>query len=121
MSTDSGKSDLRTYDLIAESTITVSSLVVASAAIRSSGPRASINRAALGASLLDRCPHERVDQLFELNLARDGLRHLDDRREIELLDRGSDCARVRKGSLFLPKVWVHLVELSHFPVSAPRA
>ena len=41
----------------------------------------------LGARLLDRGAHERLDQLFKDDLARDGLRHLDYGREIQMLDR----------------------------------
>jgi hypothetical protein len=48
----------------------------------------------LGVGMLDRGAHERVDQLFEDDLARDRLRDLDRRREIELFDRRRNCAKL---------------------------
>ena len=50
-------------------------------------------QAALGACLLDRGAHERVEQLLQDDLARDGLRHLDHGREVEVFDRRPDRAR----------------------------
>ena len=50
-------------------------------------------QASLGARLLDRGAHERVDQLFQHDFARDGLRHLDHGREVEVFDRRPDRAR----------------------------
>ena len=49
-------------------------------------------QASLGARLLDRDAHERVDQFFGDDFARDGLRHLDHGREVELFDRRPDHA-----------------------------
>ncbi|HKN28242.1 MAG TPA: hypothetical protein VJY34_10295 [Roseiarcus sp.] len=54
----------------------------------------------LGAGLLDRGAHERVDQLLEADCARDRLRHLDRRREIEVFDRRRNCAGRPERGLF---------------------
>ena len=43
-------------------------------------------QSSLGASLLNRGAHERVDQLIQDDFAGDGLRHLDHGREVELFD-----------------------------------
>ena len=74
-------------------TMTVSPLVVASASIRCSSPRGKNQQPALGACVLDRRAHQRVDQLLQHDLARDSLRDLDHGREIEVFDRRPDRAR----------------------------
>ena len=50
-------------------------------------PSRTNQQTSLGTGVLDRGAHERVDQPFEDDLARDRLRHLDRRREIEVFDR----------------------------------
>ena len=52
---------------------------------------------ALRSRVLERGSHERVDQVFQNDLARDRLRDLDDGREIQVLDLGRDrsCRRGR--------------------------
>ena len=102
-------------------TITSSPLVVASAAIRSSAPRARTNRSALCARLLDRRAHDRVDQFFETNLARDGLRYLDDRREIEVFDPRPDRAGRAGRPLFLPELRIHVRRVSAPSRQLPNA
>jgi hypothetical protein len=56
----------------------------------------------LGAGLLDRGAHEHVDQSFEDDLARDRLRHLDRRREIEVFNRPRSWFQ-RRVQLFTPR------------------
>ena len=61
-------------------------------------PSRTNQQTSLGAGLLDRGAHEHVDQFFEDDLARDRLRHLDRRREIEVFDRARSCANLKIGS-----------------------
>ena len=75
--------------------------------------------ASLGARLLDRSAHERVDQFFKNDLARDGLRHLDHGREIEVFDGRRDRAGWIGWRLFRAQVRIHLFELPHLAVGAP--
>ena len=56
-------------------------------------PARKDQQAALGARLLDRGAHERVEQFLQHDLAGDGLRHLDHGREVEVFDRRPDRAR----------------------------
>ena len=100
-------------------TITVSPLVVASAVDPQLIPRGQNQQTSLGAGLLDRGAHERVDQLFQNDLARDGLRHLDHGREVEVFDRRSDRARRAGRWLLPPQVRIQLVELPHLAVGSP--
>ena len=69
--------------------------------------------------MLDRGTHQRIEQLFEHDLARDGLRHLDHGREIEVFDRCADRARRSSGGLFRPQVRVELIELPDLAICAP--
>ena len=73
----------------------------------------------VGAGMLDGRAHERVDQFLQNDLARDCLRHLDDRCEIQVLDRCHDRAGRTRDPLFLPQVWMQLIELAHLPVGSP--
>ena len=93
--------------------------VVASAAMRCSPPSRQDQQTALGARLLNRRAHERVDQFFQDNLARDGLRHLDHGREVEVFDRRRDRARRAGRRLFRPKVRIQLLELPHLAIGSP--
>ena len=70
------------------------------------GPSRKNQQTSLGARLLDRGAHERVDQFFEDDLARDGLRHLDHGREVELFDRRPDRACWVGRGLPLSEVWI---------------
>ena len=51
-------------------------------------PSRTNQQTSLGAGLLDRGAHEHIDQSFKDDLARDRLRHLDRRREIEVNPTG---------------------------------
>ena len=73
----------------------------------------------LGARLLDRGAHERLDQFFEDDLARDGLRHFDHGREVEVFDRRRDRARRTGRRLFLSEMRIELIELPHLAVGSP--
>src|ERR1700730_18511268 len=74
-------------------------------------------QSSLGARVLDRRAHECVDQFLEDHLTGDGLRNLDDRREVEVLDRRADCAR--RKSLLLDEVRMQLLELTGLPDGSP--
>src|SRR5882762_4090409 len=74
-------------------------------------------QSSLGACVLDRRAHECVDQFLEDHLTRDGLRDLDDGREVEVLDRRTDCAR--RKSLLLDEVRMQLLELTRLPDGSP--
>ena len=56
------------------------------------GPAREHQQRAFRACVLDRGTHQRIEQLFEDHLARDGLRDLDHGREVELFERGADRA-----------------------------
>jgi len=58
----------------------------------------------MGTSLLRGRAHEGVDQLLQNDLAGDGLRHLDDGREIEVFNQRPNRARGIPRSLLLPAV-----------------
>ena len=73
----------------------------------------------LGSGLLDRGAHQRLDQLFQNDFARHGLRHLDDRREVQMLNRRPDRGRRAGNSLVLPEVRMKLLELPHLAVGSP--
>src|SRR5258708_29875722 len=74
-------------------------------------------QSSLGACVLDRRAHECVDQFLEDHLTRDGLRNLDDGREVEVLDRRIGCAR--RKSLLLDEVRMQLLELTRLPDGSP--
>src|ERR1700736_2808192 len=74
-------------------------------------------QSSLGACVLERRAHECVDQFLEDHLPGDGLRNLEDGREVEVLDRPTDCA-CRK-SLLLDEVRMQLLELTHLPDGSP--
>ena len=57
-------------------------------------PSQTNQQTSLGAGLLDRETHESVDKLFEDELARDRLRHLDRCREIEMFGRARNFAKL---------------------------
>src|SRR5262249_56463467 len=63
--------------------------------------------------------HELIDELFQSHLAGNGLRHLDDGRDVELLDRGFDRAHWTRRALVLPQARMELIELPHLAVSSP--
>src|SRR4029077_2947295 len=73
----------------------------------------------LGASVLDGRAHESVKQLFEDDLARDDLRHLDDGREVERFNRRLDRGCRNEQGLLRPKVRIELVELPRLAIGAP--
>ena len=75
-------------------------------------PSRKDQQSALGASVLDRGAHERVDQLLQHDLARHGLRHFDHRREVQMLDRRADRARRPRYWLFLPEVRIELARVA---------
>ena len=58
-------------------------------------------------------------QLFQHDLARERLRHLDHRREIELFDGRFDRARRTGRGLFLSEPADRSIELPHLAVGAP--
>src|ERR1700704_3765065 len=74
--------------------------------------------AAVGPGMLDGNHHQRLDQLLEHDLAGHGLRHLDDRGEIELFDRRLDGWLLDQGYL-LSDSGVALVELRDLCLGAP--
>ena len=83
-------------------------------------PRERINKTSFGAGLLERRAHERVDQLLQHDLARDGLRDLDHRREIEVFDRCRDRAcRSRCAALPCLSCGYSCIELPHLAVGSP--
>ena len=63
-------------------------------------PSRKNQQASLGTRVLDRCAHERVEQLLQHDLARDCLRDLDHGREVEMFDRRRDRARRSGRGLF---------------------
>ncbi len=69
--------------------------------------------------MLDGRAHERVDQCFQDDLTRDGLRYLDHGREVEVFHWCRNRARRSGRWFFLPEVWIHLVELPHLAVGSP--
>ena len=68
--------------------------MVASASIRGSPSRTQDQQAPLGPGMFNGRAHERIDQLFLLDLTRYCLRYADDRRQVKLLDGGENGARV---------------------------
>jgi hypothetical protein len=60
-------------------------------------------QAPLSTRVLNRCPHERVDQFLQDDLARHCLRDFDHRSQIQVFDRCADRARWTRSSLFLPE------------------
>src|ERR1700674_3450943 len=73
----------------------------------------------LSTCVLNRSTHERVDQLLQDHLARHGLRHFDNRREIKVFDPCADRASRSRYWLFLPEVRIQLVELPHLAIGSP--
>jgi hypothetical protein len=84
-------------------------------------PSRTDQQASLGPGLFDRGAHERIDQLFEDELARDRLRRLDRRIEIELFGWPRNCAQLSDSTPGLqsracrecwgeihPKIWTEL-------------
>ena len=69
--------------------------------------------------MLDRGTHQRVEQPFEDYLSRDGLRHFDDGREVELFHRGVDRASRSSGGILRLQVWMELIELPNLSICAP--
>jgi hypothetical protein len=76
-------------------------------------------QAALGARLLYGSAHELVDELFQSNLARDSLRHLDHGREVEVFDGRRNRTRYTGGWLILSEPWIQLIDLPHLAGRAP--
>src|SRR6266852_7787024 len=74
--------------------------------------------AAVGPGMLDGNNHQRLDQLLDDDLAGHGLRRLDDRGEIELLDRRLD-GRLRGRWRLLSDSGVALVELCDLSQGSP--
>ena len=73
----------------------------------------------LSPGLLDRGARQRLDQLLQNNFARHDLRHLDDRREVQMLNRCPDRGRRAGNSLVLPEARMKLFELPHLTVGSP--
>src|ERR1700757_4755830 len=73
----------------------------------------------LGTRLLHRRAYERVEQFLQDDLARDGLRHLDHGREVEVLNgrRNRACRCGRR--LFGSEAWMDCVEVPHLAVRSP--
>src|SRR5882724_3083386 len=74
--------------------------------------------AAVGPGMLNGYHHQRLDQLLEHDLAGHGLRHLDDRGEIKLLDQRLD-GRLQDQRCLLSDSGVALVELCDLCLGAP--
>src|SRR6266481_3011093 len=74
---------------------------------------------ALSTCLLECYLHELVDQLPQDDLAGDGVRHFDYRREIKVFDRRSDRAGKSGRWFFLLEVRKQLIELPHLPNCSP--
>src|SRR5262249_44907767 len=74
---------------------------------------------AFRARMLDGRAQQRLDQLFQDDLARDRLRDLDHRREVELVDRRADGGRLTGSRRLLAEVRVGVFELPHLAVRAP--
>src|SRR5215469_18036222 len=83
-------------------------------------PSGKHQQTSLSARVLNRCAHERVDQLFQNQLARQGLRDFDNRSEIQLLDRCSDRAYGTAKWLLLCQLRIQLVELPHLTGGFPK-
>ena len=69
--------------------------------------------------VFDRRAQHGVDELFEHDLARDGLRDLQHGRELQPLDRLADRGARVGGRFFLPQARVPLVQLPHLAIGAP--
>src|SRR5260221_7557716 len=76
-------------------------------------------QAPLGPRMLDRDPHERLDELAEFDLARNHLRGLDYRPDVQLPDGRADRRDRRRPSRFLAQPRVALVELPQLAERAP--
>ena len=77
-----------------------------------------------GTRMLDRFHHQRLDQLFEKDLAGQRLRHIDHRGEIQVLDWRSDGGRGSRRPLDPRMALVQLCDLAECPpaeVTAARA
>ena len=75
-------------------------------------------QATLGAGVLDHDSHERLDELAEFDLARQCLRSLDYRPDIQLIDGRAD-RRWRSRGRFLVQPRVAVVELSQLAEGPP--
>jgi hypothetical protein len=60
--------------------------------------------------MLDRGPHQSVEQPFENHLARDRLRDGDDRRKVEVFDRAGGRGSRSGCGFFSPRAWVTLID-----------
>src|SRR5262249_48683614 len=69
--------------------------------------------------MLDCGAHERVEQLVEDHLARDGLRHLDHRHEVELLERCADRASRDGNRLLRPQVRIAVIQIPYLAICTP--
>ena len=78
-------------------------------------------QAALRPRLLDRGAHERVEQLFQDDLARHGLRHFHHGGEVQMLDRRPDRAGRTRAAFVLPQLRIELIELPHLARRRPNA
>src|SRR6516164_3456512 len=70
----------------------------------------------LSTRLLQGCPHQRVDQFVQDNLARGCLRNLDNCSEVKMFDRCRDCSQGTCLRQFPSQVRVQLIELAHLAV-----
>src|SRR5580698_8589661 len=73
----------------------------------------------LGTGMLDGRAHKRVGQPIKNNLARDGLRHLNHGREVEVLDGRRDRARRSGRRPLRSEARIRLVKLPYLAVSSP--
>src|SRR5215469_3042253 len=69
--------------------------------------------------MLDNRAHQSVDQLVQNQLARECLRDLDHRREIETVDRRFDRPRWCRPATVLPQLRMELIELPHLSIGSP--
>src|SRR5882757_4849880 len=69
--------------------------------------------------MLQRDPHERLDELAENDLARHRLRGLDHRPDIQLFEWRADRRRRRRRRRFIAQPRVALVELLHLADCPP--
>ena len=74
---------------------------------------------ALGTCVLDGGAHQGIEQLFQNDLARDSLGHLDHGREVEVLDARSDGTCQARSLLLHPKLRIELIKLTHLAIGSP--
>ena len=70
--------------------------------------------------MLERRPQEHLDELFQHELARNGLRQFEHCGEVQVLDRRRDRAHRPARRLVLPEVRMALIELPHLAVGSPH-